>query len=304
VGNSLFQTLISVLKQPEQLLWLLARTLPFSTHFYLNYMTVQCGVEGLQMMRMAQLVKFTALKPIFGEDRAKELCEPEDQAAGGIGGRSARLAALLVIALVFSTLAPSILLISLVNFSLARVVYTYLFTHAETRKGDSGGIHWETQIKNVQYALLIYILLMTGVLYERKNWICALIAAASVTYWKYVMDKAAREVKVETLSFAEIRSVEEKEVVNVGYAKQFYSEFQRHFGQPEPPKRFEYRQPELDDRVFKQKEDDQKRDGEAEDANKTDLEKARRRDSADAASRTAGSPVSEKSPQPATRLCF
>mmetsp|Transcript_137449 Transcript_137449/g.439097 ORF Transcript_137449/g.439097 Transcript_137449/m.439097 type:complete len:953 (+) Transcript_137449:94-2952(+) len=239
VGNSLFATLVDILKKPDRLIWLLARTLPYSTHFYLCYMAVQWGVEGLALVRIAQLVKFAAFLPVFGSERAKELVEPEDQAAQGIGARSARLSLLLVVPLVFCTLAPSISLISLVNFALARLVYSYLFQFAETTKGDSGGIHWSYQLKSVQASLVIFIVLMTGVLFERKSWVCGGIAASSGIYWKYMFDKGLREFKLDVIGFTELRDME----ADLGVHHQMYEEMQKRF---QSQGAFAYRQPELD----------------------------------------------------------
>mmetsp|Transcript_30999 Transcript_30999/g.78051 ORF Transcript_30999/g.78051 Transcript_30999/m.78051 type:complete len:229 (-) Transcript_30999:23-709(-) len=162
------------------------------------------------MLRFTPLMKYMAVKPILGEARAKELAEPEAQSNNGMGARSARLCLLLVIPLVFCTLSPLITIFGMMNFCLCRCVYGYLIMYAETLKGDMGGFFWTTQLQSIQLSMLIYILLMGGVLFERANSrICPAIAMASLLYWKYSYDRFQREHKVESLSFQQLKDLEE-----------------------------------------------------------------------------------------------
>lgn len=239
IGNSLLQTVVKLMKHPDRVLSLLADTLPSSTHFYLNYMAVQWGADALALIRTAQLGKYVAFHPIFGPERAKEMAEPEDQGVYGMGARSARLCLLLVVPLVFCTLAPNIMILGIITFALARVVYSYLFMYAETLKGDTGGSFWLMQLKCLQLALIIYILLMAGVLYERKGWECGLISGCSILYWKFSYDKDNREFKMETLDFREIRDLEK----NVSMFDGIVHGIQRRL--PRDVSKWEYRQPEL-----------------------------------------------------------
>merc|ERR1719215_1189160 len=81
--------------------------------------------------------------------------------------------------------------------------------YAEGLKGDSGGVYWVQNLKAVQLSLLIYILLMTGVLYERAtSKLCGTVAMGSLIYWKYAYDLFMRERKMDSLSFEELKEYE------------------------------------------------------------------------------------------------
>lgn len=58
------------------------------------------------------------------------------------GQRHGKTAMMLVIVLVFSTLAPLMLLFGLVYFAIGRVVYCYLLCFAEPPRNDLGGEFW------------------------------------------------------------------------------------------------------------------------------------------------------------------
>jgi len=167
VGSSLWDTMLLLMNHPTFIFQLLADRLPAATHFYLNYMVMQWVIHGLNLTRYVNLFKFQALATILEEDRAKELSEPEDQDYYGIGGRSARFTLNLVIALVYCSLCPLITIVTGINFLICRVIYSYLIVFAEGRKPDLGGHFWVTQLRHVQYGLIIYICLMVGILSNR-----------------------------------------------------------------------------------------------------------------------------------------
>merc|ERR1719498_1404137 len=128
---------------------------------------MQWAVHGLNLTRYINLSKYKALLLVCDEQQAKDMSEPEDQDYYGMGARSARFTLNLVIALVYCSLCPIILVVTLVNFLIAKVVYGYLLVFAETPKCDLGGVFWVTALTQIQKCLFIYIALMLGVLYNR-----------------------------------------------------------------------------------------------------------------------------------------
>ncbi|CAK9075917.1 CSC1-like protein ERD4 (Protein EARLY-RESPONSIVE TO DEHYDRATION STRESS 4) [Durusdinium trenchii] len=169
IGSSLFYTLSRLVEHPAKIFSLLANTLPYSTHFYLSYFPLQWSVYAMEATRYTVVVKYFALKALWGAERAKEACEPEDQANYGIGARSARMALLLVMALLFCSLSPLICVLGFICFFVCRVTYAYLLVYSETPKADTGGTFWCAQLNHVQQGLFIYVLLMTGVLLDKSD---------------------------------------------------------------------------------------------------------------------------------------
>jgi hypothetical protein len=172
VGTSLLGTLTQLLEQPTTVLQLLGNSLPQATHFYLNYMVVNWGTTAMDATRYVYIAKFITYKSFMEEERARELSEPEDQDYYGQGGRSARAAEYIVMALVFSSLAPLICVLALINFGLCRLVYGYLMVWAETRKPDLGGVFWVSNLRHLQWGLLLYVLTMSGCLAMRADTVC------------------------------------------------------------------------------------------------------------------------------------
>jgi len=169
VGTSLLGTLEQLLEHPTSILQLLGSSLPQATHFYLNYMVVNWGTVAMDATRYFYLAKFIAYKSYLPEERARELSEPEDQDYYGQGGRCARASEYVVMTLVFSSLTPLITVLGLINFALCRVVFGYLLVWAETKKPDLGGVFWVSNLRHLQWGLIIYVLTMSGCLAMRAD---------------------------------------------------------------------------------------------------------------------------------------
>ncbi|CAE7558542.1 DISP3, partial [Symbiodinium sp. CCMP2456] len=169
VGSSVFYTMSRLVDHPKEIFSLLASTLPYSTHFYLSYFPLQWTFQVLEAARYPIAMKYLAMKALYGEDQAKTLCEPEDQAYYGIGARSARCSLLLSMALTFCSLSPLICALGLATFGLCRLTYGYLLVYSETTKPDLGGEFWCLQLQHLQKGLFLYVALMTSVLLERSD---------------------------------------------------------------------------------------------------------------------------------------
>eukprot|EP00913_Durusdinium_trenchii_P026190 g24570.t1 len=88
----------------------------------------------------------------------------------GVGSRSARLSLVLAIGLVFSLLSPFILIVVFLFFLINRLVFGYLLVFAELPKPDLGGIFWAQQLRHVHLILPIFVLTMSGCIWEYSRW--------------------------------------------------------------------------------------------------------------------------------------
>mmetsp|Transcript_38783 Transcript_38783/g.115907 ORF Transcript_38783/g.115907 Transcript_38783/m.115907 type:complete len:145 (+) Transcript_38783:1-435(+) len=127
-----------------------------------------------------------------------------------MGSRSARWSILMAIGIVFGTLCPPINVLAFLTLLYCRVVYGYLFCFAETRKADTGGAFYVTQMKHVFVAVILYNLLMIGVLIMRSAtygpgiiaipalvWtICSLIKFSKVIWEKLPIQELVTSDKV------------------------------------------------------------------------------------------------------------
>jgi len=169
IGTNVWDFTVMLVGDPFSIPGLLADTLPTATHFYMNFMVLQWGLASQELLRLAQLFKYLGLRQITDDEHARKRAEPEDQDAYGLGGRSARLTISLVIGIVYSTMAPPISLLCLVNFLLYRLVYGYLLPFAEVKKVDLGGEFWVTSLRQVFVGLGIYTVVMAGVFARRAS---------------------------------------------------------------------------------------------------------------------------------------
>jgi len=203
----LVESVEEIAKDPFSVFQLLADNLPMATHFYMNYLVLQCAAHGIALLRHMQLVKFILFRALYSEEEARALAEPEDQASQGMGARYAQLMIVMTICIIFSTLSPLVAPLSLVCFGVCRLVYGYLLVYAETRKSDLGGAFWVTQLKHMQAAVVLYCILMIGMLNRAPTRYPMYIAAPSLLFvaWSYVHFSNMEWVK---LPFEEINRVE------------------------------------------------------------------------------------------------
>jgi hypothetical protein len=205
VGSSIVSTLSTLAQDPLYILTLLADTLPYSTHFYLNYLPLQWVTHSTNLLRASNLFKFKTFSTLFGTAIALKKCEPEDQDYYGIGSRSARFSFLLTLVLSFCQLSPLITLLGFINFWICRKVYGYLVVFQEIRKPDLGGVFYVSQLTHVQQCAFIYITLMAGVLMQRDStYYPGLIAAAALIFQYVSFNKFLRTFRWESLSFEEL----------------------------------------------------------------------------------------------------
>jgi len=163
-AQGLITTLLFVAQQPTAIVPLLAKSLPLTSRFYVNYLVLGWGSCMCELLRPAPLVLFLSLREFTSQDEARLRAE-EDSVL--MGTRAARSTFMLVIALVFCSICPLVLLVAFAYFLVERFAHGYLFMAAEPRQGDTGGEIFVQALKQVHVGLMIYVLLMVGVLGAR-----------------------------------------------------------------------------------------------------------------------------------------
>ncbi|CAJ1358043.1 unnamed protein product, partial [Effrenium voratum] len=163
-AQGLITTLLYVAQQPAAIVPLLAKSLPLTSRFYVNYIVLGWGSCSCELLRPGPLVLYLSLREFMSE---KEACRTAEEDSVLMGTRVARSTFMLVIALVFCSISPLILLAAIVYFLFERLSHGYLLLSAEPRQGDSGGELFVQSLKQVHMGLLIYVLLMIGVLGAR-----------------------------------------------------------------------------------------------------------------------------------------
>merc|ERR1719419_1076938 len=72
VGASLVGRIMFLIKHPTEVSGMLADSLPTATHFYLNYLLMQCVVHAVSITRYFQIAKYLICRTTLNEKRAVE----------------------------------------------------------------------------------------------------------------------------------------------------------------------------------------------------------------------------------------
>jgi hypothetical protein len=170
VGQNATAFTHGVLASPFSLFKTLGSTLPFATHFYMNFLLVQWMSHALNLTRYINICKYLMLRSaLYSREDALRFAEPEDQDYYGLGSRSARWTIHMLVGIIYGTLCPPMYLICLLNSLTCRVFYGYLIPFAEIRKPDLGGVFWVHMLRHLLIGCVIYCILMTGVLLHRAG---------------------------------------------------------------------------------------------------------------------------------------
>jgi len=205
VGTNVNEFVNTLASEPLSAPSVLAQTMPFATHFYMNFLVLQWVTHLTNLCRMANLFKFLGWSKIYDEEEAKQKAEPEDQDYYGLGSRSARFTINLCIGIIYGTLSPPINVLTFINFAVCRVVYGYLCVYAEKKKPDLGGTFWVGMLKHVFVGNIIYCILMIGVLAERaETFGPSMIAGPSLIYVIWSMRRFEGSFKWEKLPHVEL----------------------------------------------------------------------------------------------------
>lgn len=239
IGNFVVEFGDDFYQNPFATIGMLADAMPEGATFFLNFFVLQWASRCWALVRYGPLARFMALRRSkeFEHDveGARKEAEPEDQDCNGIGARSARMTISLIIAVIYSSLAPGIAVVALVNFAVCRVVYGYLIPFAESKKADLGGVFWVRQLEHLFFGIGIYCLMMSTVLYGRSEQSTgpACTAFPSVFYIAWSYQRFTTGKRWQQLPFKELVGSSTGKQVDAGVLRS------------EEDRGLEYTQPEL-----------------------------------------------------------
>lgn len=204
LGKSILTRFPEIAQNPQDMLEIMADSLPNASHYYMTYLVLQWSRRAMEMLRYMPLSKFLLFRAIFSPEEAKEMAEPEDQDSFGFGARNVNLAVSVVLGLVFCSMSPIVTLLAMCDLILARMTYGYLTIFAETKKPDLGGVFWVTQIQFIQVAMALYCLFMVGVLRQKSSSYAWIVAAPSLLIVLFSFWHIPRAYQWRKLPFQEV----------------------------------------------------------------------------------------------------
>jgi hypothetical protein len=204
ISTNIQGVMTALVKDPFSVVSIMANSMPAATHFYMNYVVLQWGTHALNLVRYVMLGKFLIAQRLYEDEKAREMSEPEDQDYYGIGSRSARFTINMCIGIIYGTLSPPIPVLTYINFWLCRVIYGYLMPFAENKKEDLGGAFYVNSLHHLFVGNIIYVVLMSGVLYFRADSVVpAAIAASTMGLISFSMKKFRHKYVWEKLPLHE-----------------------------------------------------------------------------------------------------
>jgi hypothetical protein len=211
IGTNLVAFIDSFAKSPFMVFKVLAQTMPNTTHFYLKYVLMQPTTHGMELTRWFYVLKYWLFTQMVDSGRARELGEPEDQDYYGVGGRCARQTLMLMIGLVFGLMCPLMHCVVLLNFLMCRLVFGYLIPYQECRKIDMGGENWAMEMDHVHKSLIIFMVTMTGILFQRAESIGpGIISAISFIWWFMAYRKFNHNLHWERIPYRNVVELQEE----------------------------------------------------------------------------------------------
>ena len=148
LSGSLWDSLQQILDHPQEVLDILAHSLPKANVYFLSFV----------MARACTGIPFLLLHWQFFCAK----CAPQEQIHSAYGYEAANLALVFVIGLTYSFIAPAILPVCALYFAFATLSYRWLFKHVYDEEFDSGGQFWYDLFNCVFVGLLLSTLSLLG----------------------------------------------------------------------------------------------------------------------------------------------
>jgi hypothetical protein len=212
LSGALVETVQTMITEPKEIPGLLAASLPNLYFFYVSYvMLLALAFYPSQLLQIGTVIKqIIAVKRANGNERLRRLALKPTPPKQGIPRTYSSALLVVIITLVFSSIAPLILPFSLLFFIFGWGVVRYMSMYVWEPTYESGGIMWLNIVDAITYGLMMYQFTFIG-LFGLK---AAFSQAGAVTIlpfisymWKqYLTSWFTRPF--ETLSLAEVRHPE------------------------------------------------------------------------------------------------
>ena len=203
-------TLTKIINHPNLLSNLLAQSLPGTFFFFCNYiMLLAFSVYPYEILQLSFLIQQNIKLRLVGKNKIKrnELLKPR-LPVYGYPRTYASVLLIMIITMVFSTIAPIIMPFSLLYFGLGWFVVRYMAKYVWQAPYESGGAMFDNVVQAIIIGLLIYQLTFIGLFYLKNNPLKGNLAwplpLFTVLFYTFLKKKYSRSYK--SLALEEIRS--------------------------------------------------------------------------------------------------
>jgi calcium permeable stress-gated cation channel len=210
VAGSIWSVIREIVNKPKLITRLLASSLPNTFFFFTSYvMLLAFSLYPIELLSVSALLGQQAKMRLMnlGKRKRREALKPLPPAYGYPRTYSGALL-VMIISMVFSSIAPMILPFSILFFGIGWFVVRYLSMYMWHNAYESGGNMWGNVVTAITVGLVIYQLTFVGVFYLKENFTKGSIAwpLPFITVFFHRSLKKRYRKAYDTLALDEVRS--------------------------------------------------------------------------------------------------
>eukprot|EP00746_Dinoflagellata_sp_MGD_P008356 gnl/MRDRNA2_/MRDRNA2_116720_c0_seq1.p1 gnl/MRDRNA2_/MRDRNA2_116720_c0~~gnl/MRDRNA2_/MRDRNA2_116720_c0_seq1.p1 ORF type:complete len:747 (+),score=57.81 gnl/MRDRNA2_/MRDRNA2_116720_c0_seq1:155-2395(+) len=200
LGQSVLIILVEFARSPERIVSAIGLVLPKVSNFYISYLILQIAILAFRLMY------FYGLYVWFSGDKSRDLQAEIRVPLETWGVKYARWTIILVIALVYSAIAPVVLPLAVCVFALGYAVHSYELVFVAEAPFEIGGLNMPIATTHVHIGLAVHQFLMIALLITHGSRSWMLVAPLPVINYMF-FDYCRATFKVRFLPLEDIASV-------------------------------------------------------------------------------------------------
>jgi hypothetical protein len=166
ISKGIFEVLSELSSQPQDLVKLLADNLPKAANYFFSYLLLQAlSVSAGSLAQVSQLVIWFILRPISDNTARQKFNRQLKLPTVKWGTFFPVYTNLACIGLIFSVIAPLVMVFNIVTFSLFWVAYRYQTLYVSTFKFDTGGLLFPKAINQLFTGIYVMELALIGLFF-------------------------------------------------------------------------------------------------------------------------------------------
>lgn len=170
IAGGLMEFISAIANNPSSIVQSLARNLPKAANYFFSYLMVQAlSISASNLLQVAALAMWFLLGPILDSTARAKWRRQTTLARVQWGSFFPPFTNFAVIGIIYSTIAPLILVFMLIIFALFWVVYRYNVLYVYQFRNDTGGLLFPTAVNQLFVGLYVMELCLVGYFFISTN---------------------------------------------------------------------------------------------------------------------------------------
>ncbi|RIA99659.1 hypothetical protein C1645_173315 [Glomus cerebriforme] len=193
LGSTFLQSIFDAINTPTSILEILAKALPRGATFFINYVVFNTCTHGLELVQVgSQLFLHIILTSRFIATTPRMLQRVTHPWSFQFYYYYPNHILILVITITYSVINPLILMVSLLYYAFALIVFKHQFAYCYVRRYEAGGKFYRRVFRYTTDGLIIFQLTIIGTIWLRKGIVQGAILVPLLLgtgYFKYYCHK-------------------------------------------------------------------------------------------------------------------